>query len=338
MSDERQTTNESTRDIMRAIQKYYPGVADAINSKTADTARAQLGADQAVSDPYAQLTMDLYKKFGPEGAKTAAGIDDITQQAASARELALATGTGRELVKEADASQRLLDPEFYKSREGLGSAIDEYLKLSAPTANETELETMRRGMGRTSVNPQSGIDSASRALQFGQLGREKINNFGNAIGQVAASMPAMRSNIPAFEIATRRAVGANTGSDRVGGAVQNSGAQNYTMGNNFMGQVGNVKQAEMSKQKSLLENVTGWGEFGGKVIGSVAGGMMCNVAREVYGETAPQWKMFQEWLLNEASPLVRGIYCAYMVKFAKFISDKPRLKKIIRKWMDSKIK
>lgn len=270
--DERQTTNEATKDIMRAIQKYYPGVADAINSKTRDTALAQLGADQAVSDPYAQLTMDLYKKFGPEGARTAAGIDDITQQAASQRELNLAQGTGRELVKEADAGQRLLDPEFYKTRENLGGAIDEYLKLSAPTATETELETMRRGMGRTGVNSSSAIDSANRALQFGQLGREKINNFGQAIGQVAQSIPAMRSNIPAFEIATRRAVGANTGDNRVGGAVQNSGAQNYSMGNNFMGQVGNVKQQEMAKQKSLLENITGWGNFGGQAAGGVLKG------------------------------------------------------------------
>lgn len=336
MSDERQNTNEATKDIMQAVTKYFPGYADAINSKTKDTALKQLAADQAVSPGYAELAQEIFKTYGPENARTAAEIEGIANKEASKRELDLAQTTGRELVKEADASQRTLDPEFYKTREQLGENISKYLAASDPGVTETEAEAMRRGMGRTSFNPQSAMDTATNALQFGQLGREKVRDFGSAIQNVASTIPAMRSTLPGFEIATRRQVG-STGQDRTPTGVQGSGSQTYGMGSQLLGQVGNVKQAEMSKQKSLLENVTGWGEFGGKVIGAVGGGMMCWVAREVYGEGNLNWLLFREWLVNRSPIWFFWSYRTFGERFAKWLADKPSLKAKIRSWMDRKI-
>ena len=59
MSDERQNTNEATKDIMQAVTTNFPGYADAINSKTKDTALKQLAADQAVSPGYAELAQEI---------------------------------------------------------------------------------------------------------------------------------------------------------------------------------------------------------------------------------------------------------------------------------------
>ena len=78
-----------------------------------------------------------------------------------------------------------------------------------------------------------------------------------------------------------------------------------------------------------------------KGIGSIAGaaiGAFCWVAREVYGIENPQWLMFREWMLNDAPSWFRNLYIKYGERFAKFISNKPRLKSIIRKWMNTKIK
>lgn len=74
--------------------------------------------------------------------------------------------------------------------------------------------------------------------------------------------------------------------------------------------------------------------------GSIAGGMIaaCWVAREVYGIENPKWLEFREWMLNDSPSWFRNLYLKYGERIAKFISNKPRVKSIIRKWMNTKIK
>jgi hypothetical protein len=72
-------------------------------------------------------------------------------------------------------------------------------------------------------------------------------------------------------------------------------------------------------------------------IGSAIGGL-CWVAREVYGEHNPAWKMFRMWMLNESPSWFRKAYIKYGERFANFIANKPRLKARIRMWMDTKIR
>jgi hypothetical protein len=47
---------------------------------------------------------------------------------------------------------------------------------------------------------------------------------------------------------------------------------------------------------------------------------------------------FREWLNHKAPRWFDRLYIKYGERFAKFISNKPRLKEIIRKWMDNRIK
>ena len=64
----------------------------------------------------------------------------------------------------------------------------------------------------------------------------------------------------------------------------------------------------------------------------------CWVAREVYGIENPKWLEFRYWMYNESPSWFRNLYIKYGERVAKFISNKPRIKSIIRKWMDTKIK
>lgn len=85
-----------------------------------------------------------------------------------------------------------------------------------------------------------------------------------------------------------------------------------------------------------------FGSLGGSAIG--AGGMigaaalLCWVAREVYGNNNPEWMIFREWMVEEAPSWLLQIYIKYGEKIAKFIRNKPVLKRLIKLWMDSKIK
>ncbi|MHA2086219.1 MAG: hypothetical protein ACXABD_20945, partial [Candidatus Thorarchaeota archaeon] len=63
----------------------------------------------------------------------------------------------------------------------------------------------------------------------------------------------------------------------------------------------------------------------------------CWVAREVYGIENPRWLSFRQWMLVESPSWFRNLYIKHGERFAKFISNKPFIKNIIRKWMDTKI-
>ena len=77
------------------------------------------------------------------------------------------------------------------------------------------------------------------------------------------------------------------------------------------------------------------GNIGGMAAGAAIG--KCWVAREVYGEHNPAWLLFRNWLDTDAPRWFDKLYLAFGERFANFISNKPRLKARIRRWMDSKI-
>ena len=86
------------------------------------------------------------------------------------------------------------------------------------------------------------------------------------------------------------------------------------------------------------------GQIAGAMIGAMGnlGGAAvtkyCWVAREVYGEDNPKWVMFREWLLTKAPSWFRSLYIQHGERFAAFLRTKTTLKRLIRKWMDSRIK
>jgi hypothetical protein len=88
-------------------------------------------------------------------------------------------------------------------------------------------------------------------------------------------------------------------------------------------------QANAAKSAGMMQGL-------GSALGAFA--LPCWVAREVYGIENPKWLEFRYWMLNDAPSWFRNLYIKYGEKIAKFISNKPRIKSIIRKWMNTKIK
>lgn len=98
---------------------------------------------------------------------------------------------------------------------------------------------------------------------------------------------------------------------------------------NRLGYDSAIAQMESSELASILG-------LGGSLAGAAAIGF-CWVAREVYGIHNIKWKLFRSWMLNDAPKWFRNLYIKYGERFARFISNKPLLKNIIRRWMDTKI-
>ena len=80
------------------------------------------------------------------------------------------------------------------------------------------------------------------------------------------------------------------------------------------------------------------GNLGGLVSAATGIAKLCWVAREVYGANDPKWLVFREWVALFSPKWFAWLYLQYGEVFARWISNKPRLKRVIRRWMDGRIK
>ena len=111
--------------------------------------------------------------------------------------------------------------------------------------------------------------------------------------------------------------------------------------------LGYISQMAANNANMYAANVSADADRGSglmTMLGNIAGPAVpaaikkyCWVAREVYGPANPAWLQFREWMFTESPDWFFNLYKNYGERFASFISDKPRIKSIIRKWMDSKI-
>ena len=96
----------------------------------------------------------------------------------------------------------------------------------------------------------------------------------------------------------------------------------------LMGAQAQARAARSAGKRGMVGSIIG---------GAFKAGLFCWVAREVYGAENPRWLQFRQWMLLESPTWFFNLYVKYGERFAQFISNKPFIKNIIRKWMDTKI-
>ena len=110
-------------------------------------------------------------------------------------------------------------------------------------------------------------------------------------------------------------------------ALQNQANQSNYQSNIFGAQAG-MYGAQQQARGAMI----------GGALSGLGGAIGCWVAREVYGNDNPMWLLFRQWLMEDSPDTFRNLYIKYGERFAKFISNKPLVKTIIRNWMTSKVK
>ena len=93
----------------------------------------------------------------------------------------------------------------------------------------------------------------------------------------------------------------------------------------------NTYNQKMAQAGNTMSGLFGLGSAGIGAYGTIAA---CWVARAVYGETNPKWLIFREWLFTLAPKWLLKLYIRFGERFASFIKDKPKIKNIIRHYMD----
>lgn len=350
------SAGETTANQMQALITHLPDLTRVTGENILPFEQARLDASKAISPQENALALQLYQQFGPALNALGMQIAGQNQQAAVSNDAAaLNAASNAGLVDKALALQRQADPEYYKMREGIGAGASRLMQSfegDGGMLSPTELEQIARGLNRTNV--RAGLNSVGsptagvvNAMQFGEAGQQRKMNFQNSLSSALAStanaMAGTKSGFDPFQVATgRSAFAPNTGENKFQGNSQGLGQSTLGLSNNLLQQTGeNARQYNQlnAQRRDSLDrfNTTFDGVMSG--VGSLGRGFykVCWVAREVYGQDNPKWVMFYHWLHTFAPDWFRDLYIKRGEKFARFISNKPRLKAVIRWWMDSKI-
>ena len=231
-------------------------------------------------------------------------------------------------------------------------------------ARIAQIEAQMQGMSPTLEGTPGLFDLLEeQSTRAGALQREQylsgLRGQAAGMGQQAYSMNRNLAGDIGNTILGRQSSAINLGGQMLGQAQQGAagpmGPQLFdpNVGLNMaLQQRGqDVTFAGMQAQADAASSAGMMGAIG-SIGGAVAGGMLagpagaaagssigsCWVAREVYGIESGKWMQFREWMLNDSPSWFRKLYLKYGERFAKFISNKPRIKSIIRNWMNTKIK
>tara|TARA_R100000655_G_scaffold17187_2_gene36853 strand:- start:3779 stop:5797 length:2019 start_codon:yes stop_codon:yes gene_type:complete len=218
-------------------------------------------------------------------------------------------------------------------------------------------------MGRTFDQSEAIKEAQARVLEDNQRRMQNRAFAQNVLGQEAGTRFRELALRQQNQLDPFTAILGRPGAPTTGQASQILGQAGYGLesgpqylnpeaGLGYISQMA-ANEANVAAAQAAAKGSAQSGLFGG--LGALGGGLLsgagaaasgsktlfsgfCWVAREVYGMHNPAWLLFREWMLNESPSWFRTLYLKFGERFAKFISDKPRIKARIRLWMDTKIR
>ena len=343
----------------------YGGDVDAVTAATAPT----LSAATAFGGELAAAGTDPLRQRLLAEAKTGLGEELTARELRNIQEGTRAAATARGRVRDIGSVQQEVEARLLedRNRQAMNRAFAQQV-----LGQEAGLQTGDLGRGMQQEGMQADITQRRDLTQFGaDVDRARMEQAqGQQAGQfdVGAKLDAERigeqlkqsgtlgyidaatrlaaledqNQLDPFQAVLGRGGGGSLGAGQsllgTAGYGLQSGPQ-YLNPESGLGYISNMaaNQASMwgAQQSSDASRSRGrtalLGSLGAAAIG------LCWVAREVYGAHNPAWLDFREWMLLRAPSWFRALYIGYGERFAKFISDKPRLKARIRGWMDTKI-
>lgn len=328
-------TDESTDEIVGLLRHYFPQISESIRGQYDPQARAEVDIAAKYSPELGKIGTDLLETSGRDMSRIGRELSREEQLAAAQTEADILRGSGKDAVTSALELQKEADPEYFKSREALLEDLDKsFAQLGDPNQlSASESEGIARALGRTNSPVASPMQTISNAMTFGDAQAKRRAEYGSLVERRINATPALKSGFDAGSFATRRTVLPNFGQTNYTG-IQTPGVNtSNTLGSSFLN---NLTSIDMNRQNAYVAKTqgAGIGQGTGKIVGAIAAGAMCWVARAVYGEDDIRWLIFREWLLTDAPGWLRKAYMKYGPAFAEWLKNKPLAKAVVKWFMD----
>ena len=263
------TAQESTREMLAAMQEGLPGLLDLYKDRLPGFEQSLADVRKTIAPQDQALNLELFKQFGPELNKIGRDIATANEQARAASDLKLLRESGKDLTSEYLKLARQVDPEFFKTRAEGAAGISNLLKdigglpqqrlldetgqLSGGEQAAIERALNRAGARAGTLNAESPLSTIANAMRFGEAGRarELANRAENratmafrpsllseALKTTAGFLPTTRSGVDPFQITTGRPSTTDFGTSKFTGIPQGVGNQFFNTANQMMGQTG----------------------------------------------------------------------------------------------------
>jgi hypothetical protein len=325
------------RDTLQAqidLAPQWYGVEAAFQPRYAQLANRVQGISLLGRDNIPGGTMGLYREVMPQ-------YTDLMSAANSASRAADAADLqqyGPQMV----AAMMQADPEAYRLMQQLTTQAGDELALGSEL-DPSQLRLVQQSVRAGQANRGLGYGAADQYAET--LG---VSSFGQALkegrqsqaGRVLALRRALSGDASNLVLGRNNAAGSQAQNAFSQAAGISAGAgpglfnpESAYAGNLYAGNQGydwQYKQASPSTWGKITQVSDTMGSF----IGKVAGGMMCWVAREVYGLEDARWLVFRNWMLEEAPAWLRGAYRHWGPAVARWLRGKRRAKAAVRWLMD----
>lgn len=342
-----------TAENIRMLEDFLPLYAKAIAGQIIPQEQAKLEAALRTSPQMAELMKNLYQKYGPELADIGNDIARKDAFASAERDRDVLKGPGKEVIEEALAAMETADPEFFSTRKLTSERLADLLgspdlsgKLSEVEKRELEQQQAAEGVRRGTINAPSNTATLENLFQYGEAGQKKKTQERDALTKaITASsifLPNSRTGFDPFQVATGKPSGVNPGANKFTG-ITSPNDDAFKLAGGLFGNIGanSSQQADINATAKLNEKdwldqfqqfTSGLGN-----LGSFAGAAMCWVARSIYGSENSKWIQFRNWMIFNAPLWLFNLYLKRGERFAEWVHNKPRIKRVIKYFMDKAI-
>lgn len=298
----------------------------------------------------AQAAINRYNQQQPNLNAYVGKLSNIMQQELNA---------GRELTRE---EQRLADQAARSAYAARGTALGPQA-AAAEILNRADVADrryqQRLATAQNAANQIQGIQQSAfqQALARGQAEQQRLQAANTiqagqaqigagALGQLQqAQAPILQAYYqqPILQQTVGQAQTMGLANQQASGNTLFQPESSLAFQSAFLPYQGSIalQAAQLQANAAKSAGQTGlFGNLGGSAISAALPTIIssfCWVAREVYGTETGTWKVFRAWLLERAPEWLRNAYIKHGQSIAEFIKDKPVLKSVIRRWMDSKI-
>jgi hypothetical protein len=316
-----------------------------------DLAPQLYGAEKQFRGKYAQLDMDIANQMTPQ-------LLDLYESSQSR----LGAMDREQLGLQREGDIAAIEKYGGRARAALDAANPEQAallkELNAQAMSDLQLGGQLNAGERRTINQSARGAQAARGFGYG-INDAAIESWANLQGSeqkrqqrqgFAQSMVGMNQATKSDPFMAILGRPSSMNPMMAGGVVGQAGGFNpgamFSPESQYAGDIYNQNyQGELAARTATAKNRASMIGAGMGAFGSIVGGGMgdggffnkCWVAREVFGNDNPQWIQFFEWKELKAPKWFKKLYDSCGERFAKFISNKPKLKKIVKTWMEGRI-
>src|SRR5437773_2904661 len=211
---------------LQALQLTLPRLVRAYSATAPRYAHTLADISKQISPQMAELQAQLYGQYGPRLNAIGSDIARANALAEAQTQAQVLGGPGRDVAREGVATQRILEPEYFSSRDIASQKLNELLGsinvggLSGSERAEVERSLARENQARGLGETPTVLSTVSNAATFGSALQAKRNALGQAISSAAQLLPTLRTGVSAFDVASGRSAQPDVGESRFLGVQQ----------------------------------------------------------------------------------------------------------------------